>query len=169
MTTEVDGPKRMSTFSAPIVDVDSARTAADLAEGALRAGDLRAAWAHSNVAAAIAREPFLANESDPWIERQRAMLARVHRRALLVLAEVSSRNGEHELAIQHAAEVAEAEPFDEVACQALMRAHAAAGNRAAALRVYADCRKLFRAELGAEPSEKTASVFLQILRAEGKS
>jgi DNA-binding SARP family transcriptional activator len=60
--------------------------------------------------------------------------------------------------------VLEAEPFDEMACQALMRAHAAAGNRAEALRVYATCRKLFRDELGAEPSEKTTGVFLGILR-----
>ena len=45
-----------------------------------------------------------------------------------------------------------------------MRAHAAAGNRAEALRVYADCRKLFRDELGAEPSGETSAVFLTILR-----
>ena len=44
--------------------------------------------------------------------------------------------------------------------------HAAAGNRAEALRVYANCRKLFREELGAEPSEQTATVFLDILRAQ---
>ena len=70
------------------------------------------------------------------------------------------------LGIQHAADVLSAEPFDEMACQALMRAHAKAGNRAEALRVYANCRKLFRDELGAEPSEQTAAVFLSILRAE---
>ena len=39
-----------------------------------------------------------------------------------------------------------------------------AGNRAEALRVYANCRKLFRDELGTEPSEQTAAVFLSILR-----
>jgi broad specificity phosphatase PhoE len=62
------------------------------------------------------------------------------------------------------AEALAAEPFDEVACQALMHAHATAGNRAEALRVYADCRKLFREELGADPSEQTAAVFLRVLR-----
>jgi len=31
---------------------------------------------------------------------------------------------------------------------------------------YANCRKLFRDELGAEPSEQTAAVFLEILRAQ---
>lgn len=146
------------------VDLEIARTAADRAEGALRTGDVRAAWANANVAVAIASEPFLSNESRPWVERQRAVLARVRRRALLVLSDISTRNGEHELAIQYAADVADSEPFDEVACQALMRAHASAGNRAEALRVYAKCRKLFRDELGAEPSEKTASVFLAILK-----
>ncbi len=45
-----------------------------------------------------------------------------------------------------------------------MRAHATAGNRAEALRVYAACRRLFRDELGAEPSETTSAVFLEVLR-----
>ena len=92
------------------------------------------------------------------------MVTRVLRRALLTLSVVSTKSGEHELGIQHAAEALAAEPFDERACQTLMSAHAAAGNRAEALRVYAACRKLFRDELGAEPSEQTAKVFVSILR-----
>ena len=147
------------------IDVEEGRTALDRAEGALRRNDLGEAWASANVAGAIARQPFLPDDEHPWVQQQRAQLQRVWRRALLVLADVSVRNGEHELAIQHAAEVLASEPFDELACQALMGAHAAAGNRAEALRVYADCRKLFRKELGAEPSEQTAAVFLSILRA----
>lgn len=148
------------------IDIEEARTAIDRAEGALRADELCTAWASANVAAAITRQPFLLDEEHSWIRHQRAQLQRVWRRALLVLSAVSVRNGEYELGIQHAADVLSAEPFDEVACQSLMRAHAAAGNRAEALRVYADCRKLFRDELGVEPSEQTAAVFLSILRAE---
>lgn len=148
------------------IDIEDARTAIDRAEGALRSNALPAAWAPANVAAAITRQPFLPDEEQPWVQQQRAQLQRVWRRALLVLSAVSLRNGEHELGIQHAADVLSAEPFDEMACQALMRAHAAAGNRAEALRVFANCRKLFRDELGAEPSEQTAAVFLSILRAE---
>jgi DNA-binding SARP family transcriptional activator len=146
------------------IDIEDARTAIDRAEGALRGGTLSEAWGSANVAAAIARQPFLPDEEHPWVQQQRAQLQRVWRRALLVLSAVSVRNGEHELGIQHAAEALAAEPFDEVACQALMHAHATAGNRAEALRVYADCRKLFRDELGADPSEQTAAVFLRILR-----
>lgn len=148
------------------IDIEVARTAADRAEGALRAGDLATAWANANVAATIAHQPFLPDESRPWVQRQRGMLERVWRRSTLVLSEVSTKNQEYELGIYHAAEAAAAEPFDELACQMLMRAHASAGNRAEALRVYAKCRKLFRNELGAEPSEKTAAVFLRILKSQ---
>ena len=45
-----------------------------------------------------------------------------------------------------------------------MRAQAAAGNRAEALRVFARCRRLFRDELGADPSDQTTATFLSILR-----
>jgi DNA-binding SARP family transcriptional activator len=148
------------------VDIESARSAADHAEGALRNGDLAVAWSNANVAAAISRRPFLPDETRAWAERQRDVLARVWRRAMLVLSDVSARRQEHELGIQYASEVSRAEPFDELAYQALMRAHAAAGNRAEALRVYARCRKLFRDQLGAEPSDKTANVFLGILKSQ---
>jgi DNA-binding SARP family transcriptional activator len=152
-------------FPSAWIDVESARISLDRAEGALRAGDLPTAWSTSNVAATITRQPFLPDEDRPWVRRQREQLARMWRRAMLVLSEVSTRNQEFELGIHHAAEALAAEPFDEIACQVLMRAHAAAGNRAEALRVYAKCRKLFRDELGAEPSEKTADVFVGILKA----
>jgi SARP family transcriptional regulator, regulator of embCAB operon len=153
-------------FQVPVswIDIEDARTAIDRAEGALRRGDLSVAWSHANVAAAITRRSFLPDEQRSWVQHHRDVVARVLRRALLVLSSVSTSNKEYELGIQHAAEALAAEPFDELACQRLMRAHAEAGNRAEALRVYAACRKLFRDELGAEPSDKTSAVFLDILR-----
>jgi SARP family transcriptional regulator, regulator of embCAB operon len=146
------------------IDIEDARTSIDRAEGALRAGRLGDAWPAANVAAAITRQPFLPDEDLPWARQQREQLQRVWRRALLVLSAASAANGEPALAIQHAADALAVEPFDELACQALMRAHAAAGNRAEALRVYANCRKLFREELGADPSKQTEAVFLSILK-----
>jgi DNA-binding SARP family transcriptional activator len=161
-----DGGMYQFVMPSTWIDIEEARTAIDRAEGGLRSNAIPTAWASANVAATITRQPFLADEEHPWVQQQRAQLQRIWRRALLVLSAVSVGNGEYELGIQHAAEVLAAEPFDEMACQALMRAHALAGNRAAALRVYANCRKLFRDELGAEPSAQTADVFLSILRAE---
>jgi DNA-binding SARP family transcriptional activator len=148
------------------IDLEAARTTIDRAEGAWRAGDTAMAWTNANVAATIARRPFLPDEQRPWVERERERLVRIWRRATLVLSDVSTRNQEFDLGIQHAAEALASEPFDETACRALMRAHAAAGNRAEALRVYAKCRQLFRDELGSEPSPETAAVFLNILRTE---
>jgi len=46
-----------------------------------------------------------------------------------------------------------------------MRLHATMGNRAEALRLFGQCRKLLREELGASPSPQTEGVFLKILRA----
>ena len=44
--------------------------------------------------------------------------------------------------------------------------HAAVGDRAEALRVFAKCRELLRDELGVGPSPQTEAVYLEILRAE---
>ena len=145
-------------------DIEEARTSIDGAEGALRRGDNASAWAAANVSAVIARQSFLVDEDAAWVVRERDTLQRIWRRACIVLSSVSRATGEYHLGIQHADDAWSAEPFDEIACQALMRAHAAAGNRAEALRVFARCRRLFRDELGAEPSDQTTETFLTILR-----
>ena len=145
-------------------DIEDARRSIDGAEGALRRSDNAGAWAAANVSAVIARQSFLVDEEAPWVVRERETLQRIWRRACIVLSSVSTATGEFQLGIQHADDAWSAEPFDEVACQALMRAHAAAGNRAEALRVFARCRRLFRDELGAEPSDQTTETFLTILR-----
>ena len=46
-----------------------------------------------------------------------------------------------------------------------MEAHAAAGNRAEALRVYERCRRLLAEELGAYPSPETESIYRGLLEA----
>jgi DNA-binding SARP family transcriptional activator len=66
----------------------------------------------------------------------------------------------------HAAEEAVAlEPFRETGYRQLMRAHAAGGNRAEALRAFQRCRALLADELGVDPSPETEAAYLQLLRA----
>jgi DNA-binding SARP family transcriptional activator len=79
------------------------------------------------------------------------------------LAEVWLANGEHALAVNGAAEVVALEPFRDSAYLRLMRAHVAAGNRAEALRVYENCRRLLADELGADPAPETQALYLQLL------
>ena len=148
------------------IDLEAASNALDEAEGALRRSDTSAAWSLANVAVVISRRPFLPDIEAPWIESQRGALRALQMRALQCLVMVSAKNGEPLLAIQHAAEMVELDPFKETAYQLLMKMHAAAGDRAEALRVFAKCRELLRDELGVSPSPQTEAVYLEILRAE---
>ena len=148
------------------IDTEAAANALDEAEGALRRNDLLTAWSLANVAVVISRRPFLPDAEAPWIESHRAALRAMQMRALQCLVTVSAGNAEPLLAIQHASEMVELDPFRETAYQLLMKMHAAAGDRAEALRVFAKCRELLRDELGISPSPQTEAVYLEILRAE---
>jgi DNA-binding SARP family transcriptional activator len=88
------------------------------------------------------------------------MLVRAHE----VLSEIFVSRGELPLATKHAAEAVALEPFRETGYQRLMRAQAATGNRAEALRTYERCRLLLAEELGVSPSAQTETVCLDILR-----
>jgi len=145
------------------VDVEAARESLDQAEGALRAGRPSAAGGHASVAVSIARRPLLAGLDADWIRVRREALGHVLVRALDCLGEVALVNREPRLAAQHAAEVVRLEPYRESAYQLLMRAHAAAGDRADALRAYEQCRRLLLAELGVGPSPETEAVYHALL------
>jgi DNA-binding SARP family transcriptional activator len=147
------------------IDIEAAANALDEAEGALRRHD-GSAWSLANVAVVISRRPFLPDAEAPWIEAQRNALRAMQLRALQCLVAVSASNHEPLLAIQHASEMLQIDPFKETAYQLLMKMHAAAGDRAEALRVFARCRQLLREELGVSPSPQTEAVYLEILRAE---
>jgi DNA-binding SARP family transcriptional activator len=148
------------------VDVEAARGSLDQAEGALRAGRPAVAGGHANVAWSIARRPLLAGVDAEWIRVRRDGLGHVLVRALDCLGEVALAGQEPRLAAQLAGEVVRLEPYRESAYQLLMRAHAAAGDRADALRAYEQCRRLLLAELGVEPSPETRAVY-QALRGRG--
>lgn len=147
------------------IDLEAGANALDEAEGALRRQDVSSAWSLANVAVVISRRPFLPDAEAPWIESQRNTLRTMQMRALQCLVAVSANNGEPLLAIQHAQEMLALDPFKETAYQLLMKMHAAAGDRAEALRVFAKCRELLRDELGVSPSPQTEAVYLEILRA----
>jgi DNA-binding SARP family transcriptional activator len=147
------------------VDIEDAASAIDEAEGALRTGDTARAWGFANVVISIAGRPFIQDHEAAWIQAFRMKLRTLLTRGLECLAAVSQLTGEPSLAIQYTTEVLKLEPFREVAYQQLMRLHAKIGNNAEALRVFEQCRKLLREELGASPSPQTEAVFLTILRA----
>ena len=140
------------------VDIDVARQALDQAESYVRTARFAEAWGPSNVAASIATRPFLPGLDAEWIARTRAGLRDVRVRALECLAAVAASNKEFPLAAQLARDVVALEPFRETAWRRLMRVLADAGNRAEALRAYAECRALLKKELGVMPSAETEKI-----------
>ena len=71
--------------------------------------------------------------------------------------------GQGSLAVEMAGQAVSLEPFRETGYRRLMSAHAAACNRADALRVYGRCRELLSEELGVDPSTETEALYLELL------
>lgn len=145
------------------IDHEAAADAIHAAESALAAGDPARAYGPSAVAHHIARRPFLPGGDAPWIDERREKLGSILIRALECRAEVYLWNGESTLAVETARDAVTSHPFRESAYRLLMRAHAAAGNTAEALRVYERCRVLVSEELGVSPSPETRAVHAAIL------
>jgi DNA-binding SARP family transcriptional activator len=146
------------------VDAEAARNALDAAEGALRAGRVREAWAPASVAMAIAGRGFLPGESGSWIERKRREIEDLSLRAMDAYTEISLRTSQSELAVRVAEEILAREPYRESSYKRLMLAHASLGNRAEAIRVFHRCRERLKEDLGVSPSSDTEALYLKLLR-----
>lgn len=79
--------------------------------------------------------------------------------ALEQLVELCERRAELAEGIACGRRLVEADPLNEEAHCALMRLHAAGGQRQAALRQYRLCQKLLKEELGLEPEEATVQQY----------
>jgi YVTN family beta-propeller protein len=134
------------------------------AEEALATGDLERSKEAAMRAATVARRPFLPGEHGVWVEGKRRELADVLDDALGCLADACLRSGDAAGAAKWAEEAIALQPFRETGYRRLMLAHATAGNRAEALRVYDRCRRLVAEELGAYPSPETESIYRDLLR-----
>jgi peptide/nickel transport system substrate-binding protein len=113
----------------------------------------------------VARRPFLPGEDGTWIEQKRRDLADIRERALGVLTDACLRSGAARESAKWAEELIALSPFREAGYRRLMEAHVAAGNRAEALQVYEQCRRLLADELGAYPSPETESIYRALLEA----
>jgi SARP family transcriptional regulator, regulator of embCAB operon len=145
------------------VDVIAASNAVQEADDALAADNLKGAKAAAALAASLAQQTFLPGEDRAWVEERRRDLADLRARALSTLAEACLRLNEKTPAVKWAEQALALEPFRESGYRLLMEAHAAAGNRAEALRVYDKCRRLLADELGTYPSPETEAIYRRLL------
>jgi alpha-glucoside transport system substrate-binding protein len=151
------------------VDVAAAVNAAQEAEDALAGGELEPAKAQAREAASLLQQPFLPGEEGAWVEEKRRELADVRVRALATMADACLRSGQPAEAAGFAEQVVALQPFRESGYRRLMEAHAAAGNRAEALQVYEQCRRLLAEELGAYPSPETEGIYRDLLAAPART
>jgi DNA-binding SARP family transcriptional activator len=146
------------------VDLETAADAIHRAEPALRDGSLRDAVGFGRAAATISTRPLLTGADGPWVARRREQLRDIRLRALDCLAEAWLLHGDAAQAARDAELAVTLDPFREPSHRLLMRALAAEGNRAGALRAYERLRSTLADELGADPSAETEAVYLEVLR-----
>jgi DNA-binding SARP family transcriptional activator len=160
----VDG-HRIALPATAWVDVDAARAAIHKAESALTRDDLATAWAAAQTTLFAARRGFLPEEDRPWAAAVRAELEGLRLRALETYAEAALRLGGTELATAERAtrELVGLAPYRESAARLLMRALAARGNTAEALRTYDDLLRRLVADLGVGPSPESRDLHASLL------
>lgn len=149
------------------IDLEEAVTALDAAEGALRRGEARRAWTRAAVATSILGRPFLEGLDLRWVADQRRSLHDLRIRAYEAAAEVWLQLRDPGQAVVAARRLVEADPFRETSYERLIRSHVLAGNRAEALRAFAQCERLLRTELGVEPSPHVQAAYEEALLASG--
>lgn len=159
----LSGSVRVSLPDEHWVDLEAARNDLDEAEGLLRSGDPRQAWAPANVACSILERGFLSGEDQAWIVRERDEMRDGHLRSLELLAEIALATGDPGAAVRYARLCSKLAPFRESAYEREMRAEIQLGNRAEALRTYERLRRLLADELGADPSPALQAAFQQAL------
>jgi DNA-binding SARP family transcriptional activator/energy-coupling factor transporter ATP-binding protein EcfA2 len=166
MLTSSSGSYLLTLPHDATVDVELAAREVDGAERALAADDLEGALAAATAAREIADRPLLPGLEGLWLDRHRALLQGVLTRSLEVLVDVHLASDRGDLAVPPVTKLVGLEPFRESAHLRLLRAHAAAGDRAEALRAYERCRRLLAEELGVDPSPELEAAYLDLLRAE---
>jgi predicted ATPase/DNA-binding SARP family transcriptional activator/class 3 adenylate cyclase len=124
------------------------------------------------VAVALYRGELLEGCYDEWVYPERAEREQTYLSALETLATGALAVGDAKAAERHLRRIIAVDPLRESAWQILMRALAASGSYAAALRAYRELRERLRREISAEPGPVTRSLFEQIrgearLRAQG--
>ncbi len=136
-------------------DVGRFRALLQAVNAAERQGDLAAALAGAERALQVADGVYLADELyEEWAQSERSRLAELVLDLRVRAAEWCLGNADTSAAIFHATAALREDPWRERAWSALMRAHADAGDRGAALRAFERCRQVFEEELGLSPSDE---------------
>jgi len=113
---------------------------------------------YDDALALYAADVLEADMHEPWAEQPRREARALRDRLLWSAAQAHERDGARARALACLAALLASDPLREDAHRAVMRIHAAAGDSAAALRQYEDCRRTLRAGLDTDPSGETEAL-----------
>jgi predicted ATPase/DNA-binding SARP family transcriptional activator len=158
-----DGRYRLHLPRDVRVDVEEAERRLAAAQAALRDGDAEGALPLADAAVACLDQPFFPDRRGVWVVARRARMAEGVIAGLELTSRAAADAGDHGTAVCIAAGAVGRAPLRESAHRALMAAHAAAGNRAEALRAYQRLRHALADELGIDPAPATEAAYLDLL------
>jgi DNA-binding SARP family transcriptional activator/tetratricopeptide (TPR) repeat protein len=147
-------------------DVAEFETAAGAAEAARSRGDGAGFRRAAAEAAGVYRGDLMPACYDDWVTPERD---RLHRRCLTLLdwlVEADTESGAYGEAIGWARRRIALEPLEEVGYRSLLRLHALAGDRAAALRTYHRCVSVLEQHFGVAPDRATTAEYERLVRQE---
>jgi two-component SAPR family response regulator len=110
----------------------------------------------------IVKGDYLEGVTGEWCDVRRSELELKITEAMLVLADARAAAGQTSAAIVGYRGVLDRDGLREDAHRGLMRAFAAVGDRARALRQYEQLTSVLNAELGVDPDPETAALFREI-------
>jgi DNA-binding SARP family transcriptional activator len=147
------------------VDAEAFAREVERARMSLATGNATAAArAYRSALALWTGDPLMENMYAEWAQRFRRRFSLLYEEALEGLAKESLELGQPAAAQDAARQLTQRAPLSEEGHLLLMKALAAAGNRAGAIRAFHEWRDRLAAELGVDPSPETQGVFQHILR-----
>lgn len=103
---------------------------------------------------------------DDWVLSLREQYRRRVQRALERFVTLLENRRAYDDGIRYARRLLDLDPLAEPTYQRLIRLYALNGDRSSALRIYHDCVKMLRRELGVDPSDTTQQIYSRILKRE---
>ena len=152
-----------------VVDIRSAERAVHDAGELNRQGRYRAAIDLVTPVSRVSGSQLLQGEDAGWLLPHRAAVDTLARQALEIVTTAATSLGDHQLAVSAARRAVESASLDEHMHRTLIRALNRAGDRAGAVRAYAECRALLAEQLGVDPSAETVETYLATLRDQSPS
>ena len=114
-------------------------------------------------AAAAYRGDLLEGCYDDWVRPERERLRATAGAVFAAMLDEAWRHGDVARASQLGDRLLRLDPLDEATYRRLMEIHAAAGDRARALRLYHECTAMLDRELGVAPDTATVALYEAII------